>query len=242
MIFEVCVDSIEGVIAAREGGAQRVELCAGLVEGGVTPSPGMLRLACGQDISVYVLVRPRGGDFVYTDFELEVMRQDIAAAKMAGASGVVLGALLVDGRLDVPRMRELIGLARPLGVTCHRAFDLCRDPDEALDTLIELGVERLLTSGQRPTALEGAACIAELVRRAAGRISVMAGGGVNAHNLADLLDATGVNEAHFTARSPLPSRMLFRNTQVCMGKPYQPDEYTRKVTDLEQIRLMLAAK
>jgi copper homeostasis protein len=241
MIFEVCVDSIEGVIAAREGGAQRVELCAGLVEGGVTPSSGMLRLACQQGIAVNVLLRPRGGDFVYTDFEMEVMRQDIAAAKMAGANGVVLGVLLADGRLDRLRMRELIELARPLSVTCHRAFDLCRDPEEALDTLIELGVERLLTSGQRSTALEGAACIAGLVRRAAGRISVMAGGGVSPDNLAQLLDATGVNEVHFTARSPLPSPMLFRNPQVWMGKPYQPDEYSRKVTDLELIRRMLAA-
>ncbi len=240
MICEVCVDSIEGVIAAREGGAQRVELCAGLVEGGVTPSLGMVRLTCAQGIPVHVLVRPRGGDFVYSDFEMEVMRQDIAAARSAGAHGVVLGALLPDGSLDAARIRELAGLARPLRVTFHRAFDLCRDPEQALDTLIDLGIERLLTSGQSATALQGAACIASLVRRAAGRIAVMAGGGISAANLLQLLDTTGVGEVHFSARRQAASPMVFRRPQVWMGKPYQPDEYLRKEADLAHIRQIVA--
>ena len=176
MQFEVCIDSVEGALAACEGGAQRVELCAGLVEGGVTPSSGMIELARRvQPLRLHTLIRPRGGDFLYSDLEYAVMQQDVLAAKRAGADGVVLGLLQPDGQIDSSRTADLVTLARPMAVTFHRAFDLCRDPAEALEVLITLGIERVLTSGQKSSALEGKACIASLVRQAAGRITILAG-------------------------------------------------------------------
>ena len=242
MIYDVCVDSVEGVLAAEQGGAPRVELCADLVEGGVTPSLGMMRVVRQQvKLAVNVLLRPRGGDFLYTELEYEVMRQDIQAAKEAGMDGVVIGLLLPDGRVDAERTRALVELSRPLSVTFHRAIDLCRDAEEALDTLIELGVDRVLTSGLRPSAAEGAECIARLVRRAEGRVPVMAGGGVSADNLTGLLAETGVSEVHFSARVELGSAMQFRNPGCFMGKAYQPDEYSRRVTDAERVRQVIAA-
>ena len=240
MIFEVCVDAVEGVLAARRAGAQRVELCSGLVEGGVTPSLGLVRQACQQGIAVNVLVRPRGGDFVYSASELEVMRQDIQAVKEVGASGVVLGMLHTDGGIDFERTRELVAFACPMSVTFHRAFDLCRDPSEGLEVLVRAGIERLLTSGQQATALQGAACIAGLVRQAGGRIAVMAGGGINAQNLPDLMKATGVGEVHFSARKSVESPMTFRRAGVFMGKAYQPDEYSRRAASETAIRELIA--
>jgi copper homeostasis protein len=169
MIFEVCIDSVEGALAAQQGGAQRVELCDNLVEGGTTPSIGTIEVACrSASLGVNVMIRPRGGDFVYSDLEMDVMKADILAAKKCGANGVVFGLLKPNGRIDKPRTRELIELARPMSVTFHRAFDLCRDPGEGLDDLIELGVDRLLTSGQNADALSGADCIKALVTQSKG--------------------------------------------------------------------------
>lgn len=240
--YEICIDSVEGALAAQQGGAQRVELCDNLVEGGTTPSLGMLRLARRQvSIAIHVLIRPRGGDFCYTPLEFAVMAEDIRAAREAGADGVVLGLLLPDGRVDAARTAELVELARPLSVTFHRAIDLCRDSAEALETLAWLGVERVLTSGREATALQGAACIAGLVRRSAGRVKVMAGGGVTAENLPELVAATGVGEVHFTAREPLASPMTYHNRACFMGKAYTPDEYTRKVTTAERVRAVIEA-
>ena len=241
MIFEVCADTVEGVQAAVQAGVQRVELCSGLVEGGVTPSIGLVSQACRQGIAIHVLVRPRGGDFVYSQAELEVMRQDIQALKAAGASGVVLGVLRPDGAIDFERTQELADLARPLSVTFHRAFDLCRDPAAGLETLIRAGIDRLLTSGQRATAIEGAECIAGLVKQAGMRIRVMAGGGINPKNLPLLIQTTGVGEIHFSARKPVVSAMTFRRQGVYMGKAYQPDEYNRPVADVSLIRQVMAA-
>ncbi|MEI7846082.1 MAG: copper homeostasis protein CutC [Chloroflexota bacterium] len=242
MIFEVCVDSVEGALAAQAAGAERIELCANLVEGGTTPSQGMLELARRSvSLAINVIIRPRGGDFCYSGLELETMRLDILAAKEAGANGIVLGLLNPDGSIDRERTQRLVKTARPLSVTFHRAFDLCRDPAEALETLCELGIERVLTSGQKPSALEGAACIAALQQQAAGRIIILAGGGVNAENIATLVAQTGVNEVHFAARKTLDSPMRFRNTNCFMGKTYQPDEYIRKETDLTSIEKVIRA-
>ena len=205
-IFEVCTDSLAGVIAARDAGAHRVELCANLSEGGVTPSLGLIELACGVGIPVHVLVRPRVGNFVYSNVETEVVLRDMAAIKNAGASGAVLGALEPDGNLDLERTRELIEASRPMSATFHRAFDICRDPMNALEQLIELGVDRLLTSGQKPSALDGAGLIRALVERAGDRIAIVAGGGIRAHNVQRVLLETGVSELHFTAREPFEPR------------------------------------
>ena len=242
MIFEICVDSVEGALAAQEAGAQRIELCDNLVEGGTTPSLGMIQLARQSiTIDVNVIIRPRGGDFCYTELELEVMHRDILAARQAGANGVVIGVLKPDGSVDVEKTQMLVEAARPMTVTFHRAFDLCRDPGEALEAICGLGIERILTSGQMPTALEGAACIASLVRQAAGRTIILAGGGVNAVNVAAVVAQAGVREVHFAARRKVDSPMIFRNPHVSMGKAYEPDEYSRKETEAAIIRKIMHA-
>ena len=242
MIFEVCVDSVAGALAAQAAGAQRVELCANLVEGGTTPSLGMLELTCQSvAIAVNVIIRPRGGDFCYSELELAVMRRDILAAKAAGASGVVLGLLNPDGSVDVERTFQLVAAARPLSVTFHRAFDLSRDAGDALEAICEMGIERILTSGQKPTALEGAVCIAAMQRQAAGRTIILAGGGIDARNVAELVSRTGISEVHFAARSIVESPMTFRNPGCLMGKAYTPDEYIRKETDSQRIRQVIQA-
>jgi copper homeostasis protein len=167
------------------------------------------------------------------------MLRDVQAARAAGADGVVLGLLLPDGTIDRERTRRLIAAARPLSVTFHRAFDLCRDPAEALETLIDLGVDRVLTSGQKRSAPEGADCIAKLVRQAGERIIILAGGGVTAETLSALAAATGIRECHFSARRTVPSPMQYRNLEATMGKAYQPDEYSRRVPDEALIRAVI---
>jgi copper homeostasis protein len=242
MIVEVCVDTVAGALAAQAAGAQRIELCDNLVEGGTTPSLGMLQLARRSvTIEINVIIRPRGGDFCYSELEIEVMRLDILAAKSAGANGVVLGLLRPDGCVDEERTAELVAIARPMSVSFHRAFDMARDPYEALEAVCRLGIERILTSGQKTSATEGAGCSARLVEQAGNRVIILAGGGINETNIAQLTAATGVREVHFAARTSLGSPMLFRNPNCWMGKPYQPDEYTRKETDTQRIRSIILA-
>jgi len=240
MVFEVCVDSVEGALASQKAGAQRIELCDNLVEGGTTPSLGMIQLTRRLvSLNVNVIIRPRGGDFCYNDHELEVMRLDILAAKQAGANGVVIGLLNPDGSVDINKTNFLLEAARPLSVTFHRAFDMSRDPEEALEAICGLGIDRLLTSGQMPTAMEGATCIKKLVQKAGTRTIILAGGGINANNVAAVVAQTGVQEVHFSARKTLDSRMTFRNQHCFMGKAYQPDEYIRRETDIERIHRVI---
>lgn len=238
LIVEVCVDSVEGAIAAQDGGAVRVELCDNLIEGGTTPSAGTIALARQHvHIGINVIIRPRGGDFWYSDIEYEVMCYDVAEAKRLGTDGVVIGMLTPDGDVDVERVRGLIELARPLSVTFHRAFDVCRDPFAALETLINLGVDRVLTSGQEKTVLEGVDLIAELVRRAGDRIIVMPGGGLNERNVDKIVAQTGVKEIHVSARSSVDSAMIYRNPRVFMGGELRPPEYARMTTDAARVRI-----
>lgn len=240
--FEVCVDSAEAALAAERGGAGRVELCSDLLEGGLTPSHGTLVVARRElRAGLMAMVRPRGGDFCYSATEFAVMREDVLAAKALGADGVVFGLLLPDGTVDAERTRELIELARPLPVTFHRAFDMTRDPFEALDTLIGLGVDRLLTSGQEPSVVEGLALIAELARRAAGRIIVMPGGGITARNVARVVAEAGVREVHFASLEPREGRMQYRNPRVFMGGTLRPPEYSQEVTDPAAVALVIGA-
>jgi copper homeostasis protein len=242
LIFEVCVDSAEAAIAAQEGGAHRVELCSDLLEGGLTPSSGTLRVARERlHIAIMAMVRPRGGDFCYTDTEFAVMREDLRAAKSAGVNGVVLGLLHPDGTIDRERTAELAALARPLPVTFHRAFDVTRDPFEALDTLIDLGVERVLTSGQEPTALDGLDLIVKLVKRAAGRIIVMPGGGITERTAGRVAPACGARELHFASLEPREGRMIYRNPRVFMGGTLRPPEYSQEVTRPESVAAVIAA-
>ncbi len=227
VVFEVCVDSIESALAAERGGADRVELCSNLIEGGLTPSYGVLKVARERlTIGLMAMVRPRGGDFCYSEAEFAAMRHDVRMAKEAGADGVVFGVLTPDGHVDADRTRRLVADARPLPVTFHRAFDMTRDPFEALETLVELGVDRVLTSGQEPSVLEGLDLIGRLVERAAGRIVVMPGGGITDRNIARIRAGAAVSELHFAGGEPVESRMRFRNPRVFMGGTLRPPEYT----------------
>jgi copper homeostasis protein len=196
-LFESCVDSPEAALASARGGAGRVELCARLDVGGTTPDRTRIaRCVAALAIPVFVMIRPRGGDFVYDGAEIAAMEADVAGAIASGAHGVVLGALRADATIDVDVMRRLIDRARPLPVTCHKAIDATRDPIEALDALLALSVDRVLTSGGAETAAGGATTIARMVARAGDALVVMAGGGVRAHNVAALVRQTGVREVH----------------------------------------------
>lgn len=242
VLVEAAVATSASARSAESAGAGRLELCSDLVEGGVTPSLGLLEAVRKRvAIPVHVLIRPRGGDFLYDDEELEVMLRDIALARNAGADGVVIGALDRAGDIDRESTARMAEAARPMAVTFHRAFDLTRDADAALDTLIALGVHRLLTSGQAADAGLGAPLIARLVERAGGRGIIMAGGGVNESNAARIVTATGVREIHVGASGVRPSPMEFRRDGVYMGKPYQPDEYARTETDPDRLRAILAS-
>jgi copper homeostasis protein len=243
-VFEICIDSIAGVRAAAEAGAARVELCASLIEGGITPSIGMVRqavaIADGR-LKVHVIIRPRGGDFLYSADEFAVMRDDVAAAKAAGAAGIVIGLLDAEAVIDEARSAALIALARPLSVTFHRAFDVARDPFASLDALIHLGVDRLLTSGQEPGVVEGAPLIRRLIAHAAGRIIIMPGGNINPRNAARVAADTGAQEFHFAAFAPEASDMRWRNEAVFMGGALRPPEYDRAATTASAIGAVAAA-
>ena len=240
MICEICVDSVEGVRAARDAGASRVELCASLIEGGITPSRGMIRQARAvSGIKLHVIIRPRGGDFLFSDSEFDVMAADIETAKAEGADGVVIGQLTADGMIDVARTRELMAIARPMAVTFHRAFDMTPDPVAALETLIGLGIDRVLTSGQEASVLEGLPFITELVKRAGDRIIVMPGGGITPRNVERIVSTAKPKEIHFAALELAQGGMRFRREHVFMGGELRPPEYDRLVTAEQGIRAVM---
>jgi copper homeostasis protein len=235
MILEACVNSAISAIEAQHGGADRVELCENLHDGGTTPSAGTILLAREKlHIQLFVMIRSRGGDFLYSDHESGIMNCDVRSAKESGADGVVFGILNPDGSIDKERMKILIDLARPMQVTCHRAFDMTADPFQAMEDLISLGVDRILTSGQKPTAPEGASLIRDLIRKANRRIIIMPGSGVKEQNVMKLVEETGATEIHIHLEKQEPSQMIFRQRSVYMGIPDQSEfEYT--VTDRERI-------
>lgn len=242
LTFEICVDSPESSLAAQLGGADRVELCDNLYEGGTTPSLGAIKASRRLlDIKLHVIIRPRGGDFLYSDVEFEMMKTDIALAREAGVDGVVVGLLTAGGEIDKARTAELVELALPMSVTVHRAFDVCRDPAAALEILIELRVSRVLTSGQQANAVSGAGLIAELVHQAAGRIGILACGSIDETNAAAVVAATGAREFHFTAFEDVQSKMEYRNECVAMGSDYAPSEYVRRITTPERVRAIINA-
>lgn len=239
--FEICANSAESCVAAQEGGANRVELCAAIPEGGTTPSYGEIRMARKLiDIRLHVIIRPRGGDFLYSPVEIETMEEDICMARQAGADGVVFGCLTPEGELDMPAMERLMKAAEGMAVTFHRAFDYVKDPKLVLETLIQLGVDRVLTSGQQPVAIKGAALLADLVKQADGRIVIMPGCGVNESNIAELARLTGASEFHFSARENKESQMKLRNPALSMGGT-DMDEYMHPVTTAKRVRNTIQA-
>jgi copper homeostasis protein len=241
MIYEICVDSVAGVRAAKAAGAHRVELCADLLEGGITPSLGLIRQARKvPGIDLNVMIRPRGGDFLFNDEEFAAMQADVETAKAEGANGVVVGQLTAPGEIDGARTHELVALARPLSVTFHRAFDVAAEPFGALETLIELGVDRVLTSGQEPTVLEGLPLIVELMKRAGDRIVIMPGGGITARNIERIVGAARPREIHFAALEPVESAMRFRRAHVFMGGELRPPEYDRLESSAATIGAIVA--
>ncbi len=234
--LEVCANSVESALAAQHGGAGRIELCDNLIEGGTTPSSGAMQTAREKlQIQVFPIIRPRGGDFCYSQIEFDIMQRDIQTAKDCGCDGVVFGILTPDGQIDMPRNRKLVELAHPMQTTFHRAFDMTSDPLKALDDLIELGLDRILTSGQRNQAIDGIELIARLVQCSAGRIRIMPGSGVNEDNIVEIIQKTGVRECHASCRKTINSQMTYRNPHVSMGGHPDNSEYEISITDQERI-------
>jgi copper homeostasis protein len=236
VLIEICVDSVASAIAAERGGAARVELCSALAEGGVTPSAGMIEAVRGNiSIGLQVIIRPRPGDFCYEPEEFEIMRKDVLDAKSRGADGVVLGLLDPKGNVDVRRTRELVMLARPMNVTFHRAFDMSADLFGALEDVCATGADRVLTSGGEQNCLRGAETITGLVAAARGRITIMAGRGIDESNAAAVIERTGVTEIHVGVSTHVASPMVYRNARVSMGKA-EGREYQRTQVLEENVR------
>lgn len=237
-MLEICIDSVASARAAAAGGADRVELCANLPEGGTTPSAGMIRAVRAVfSGGMMVIIRPRGYDFLYSQDEIEVMLHDIRVARDSGADGVVIGCLTEDGRVDRDTCGRLVAAAGKLDITFHRAFDMTRDLNEALEDIVSLGIRRVLTSGGQPDVPGGILLLAELVKQAAGRISIMPGGGVTEDNISEIMHATGVHEIHLSARHPVRGGMRFFNHHCFMGSYSKENEYEWREASEEKIRM-----
>lgn len=241
--FEICANSVDSCRAAQSEGADRVELCDGIPEGGTTPSYGKIMLVREvlTNIRLHVIIRPRSGDFLYSETELRIMEKDIEIARKLGADGVVFGCLTAQGDIDINAMKRLLLKSAGLSVTFHRAFDVCRNPQDALEQLIELGCHRILSSGQEITAEEGIVLLKALQQQAAGRIGIMAGCGVNEQNINRIAEMTGVHEFHFSAREEQTSNMEYRNNRVSMGGTVKINEFEYPVSTERRIRATIAA-
>jgi len=241
-IVEICLEDIESAIAAQCGGADRIELCDNLTVGGTTPSLGMIQQVRQQlQIDLQVLVRPRGGDFCYTDLEFGVMKADVEAAKSAGADGIVTGILNSDGTIDVQRTQELVRLALPIPVTFHRAFDHTPNPLSALETLAGYGISRILSSGQASSAYEGLSLLSQLQKTARGRISIMAGGGVNSWNAPQIVRQARISEIHTgsSCMQLLPGKMSTQHTGVTIDHRNLDNTYPQ--VSVELVRQLVAS-
>ncbi len=232
MLLEICVDNHESLITAVQNGADRIELCASLREGGLTPPLSFLETALKLPIPIFVMIRPRSCDFLYTSAEIEMMHRDIFYAQQLGAPGVVFGALTEDGDVDTTAMHSLIKAASGMAITCHRAVDQVRDVFGALDTLAGLGVHRVLSTGQAPTVSEGVDMLRQMVAYTRGRVKIMAAG-VRPHNVREIIEQTRVDEVHSSASVWRPSAMKFMHANAQMGTG---EDFTLKVTDGEMVR------
>jgi copper homeostasis protein len=235
--LEICVDSVESAVNAQIAGADRVEFCANLPEGGTTPSFGTIASARDNlTIGLHVIIRPRGGDFLYTDPEFDVMRRDIEICGECGVEGIVLGILRPGGEIDAERTAKLVELAHPMSVTFHRAFDMCIDPARGMEDIISSGASRLLTSGQKDKVAEGALLIRDLVKQAGSRIIIMPGSGLDESNISEIAKITGATEFHMTGSKVIPSDMSFRREHISMGGVQGIPEFSRKVVDTVRIK------
>jgi len=239
MILEVVVYNVDAALQAQAGGADRIELCDNPGEGGTTPALGIVEtVRQNTTLDVFPMVRPRGGDFCYSGYEFHAMKRDILHFQKAGVDGIVFGILLPNGQIDKARCRELIDKIRPLQATCHRAFDMTRDPFEALEDCIDAGFNRILTAGQKPKAAEGTALIAALVKKAAGRIHIMPGSGVNENTVEEIVAQTGVNEIHFSATAFQKSTMAYANPAIAAMGEEGGSEYLLRTADPARIKNM----
>lgn len=243
LTVEICVEGIDGLVTAQAAGADRVELCASLLEGGITPSMGTIEASMRvATIPFHPIIRPRGGDFLYSPLEFESMLADVRAiGALGGVAGVVVGCLTADGQIDEARTTALVAAAGTMSVNCHRAFDMTRDYGEALEALIRCGVQRVLTSGQNDSALGGAKILRKINEQAAGRIAIMACGRLNADNIAQVRRQTLVAEMHFSAPKTVRSGMTFRNRGVGMGGTALEREYELTLSDGAAIAATVAA-
>jgi len=233
MKLEIIGFNIESCIAAQEAGASRIELCDNPTEGGTTPSYGFIKAAREKlSIDLYVMIRPRGGDFLYSDAEFEIMMQDIGMCKNLGCDGVVLGILAPGGNVDKKRCRQLIEYAYPLGVTFHRAFDRAKDPLQSMEDVIEIGCERILTSGLRLKAIDGIALLKKLIQQADDRIIIMPGSGVNADNIMQIAESTGAVEFHSSAS-------IFLNSEMKYVNELMDEKMQHIVVNKEEVRKMV---
>ena len=235
--LEICANSVQSTINAQKGGADRVELCDNLWEGGTTPSAATIKVVRKSiDIGLFVIIRPRGGDFLYTDLEFEIIKEDIRIAKELGADGIVSGILDADGNIDISRMSELVELSHPLPFTCHRAFDLTSDPFKALEDVISCGAKRILSSGLQNSVPLGIDMLKQLNEKADGRIIIMPGGGVNENNIMEIVGKTGCREFHMTGKVVLDGDMKFRNHDLKINGAPQIPEFGIAVSDVDKIR------
>ena len=239
MTLEIVVYNIDSALKAQEGCADRIELCDNPADGGTTPSYGTIEnVRQNVSLDVFVMIRPRGGDFHYSSYEFHAMKRDIDQCQKLSADGVVFGILTPDGTIDKKRCKELIDRARPMKVTCHRAFDMARDPFEALEDCIEVGFDRILTSGQKLKAVEGVNLIAELIKRANGRIAIMPGSGVNENTVEEIVKKTGTKEIHFSATVFRESEMKFRNQNIAGMGDDEGAEFKLRTVDPERVKKM----
>jgi copper homeostasis protein len=239
MTIEIVVYNIESALKAQEGGADRIELCDNPGEGGTSPSFGTIEsVRQNVNLDVFVMIRPRGGDFHYSNYEFHCMRRDIDQCQKLSADGVVFGILNADGTLDKKRCKELIARARPMKVTCHRAFDMTRDPLQALEDCIEVGFDRILTSGHQTAASKGTALIAELIKNSNGRIAVMPGSGVNEETVEKIVSETGAKEIHFSATAFRESAMQYRNMAIAGMGSDEGAEFKYRTVDPERVKVM----
>ncbi len=238
--LEICCYSIESALIAEKAGAHRVELCDNYLEGGTTPSHATIKQAIQLlDIPVNVIIRPRGGAFLYSDIEYKIIKNDVIVAKELNANGVVVGFLNEDGSIDEQKTNEIVELAKPMEVTFHRAFDMCKEPTVALKQLIKAGVKRILTSGQKNKAIDGIELLAKLVTQAGDDIIIMPGSGVNATNISELIEKTQASEYHSSAKSFEKSKMKYFHNNVNMGGSKNLDEFSKITVDAQKVKAIL---